>query len=46
MPDDDPIRTRHQLKKIRFDFVGVGVLCQSQAPGESPYMRIDHNPFR
>ena len=36
---------RHQLKKILFDFLGVDVLRQSQAPGESPHMRIDNNPF-
>lgn len=45
MPDDDPVLTRHQLKKILFDFLGVDVLRQSQAPGESPHMRIDNNPF-
>jgi hypothetical protein len=45
MPNDDPVLPRHQLEKILFDFIGVGVLCESQAPGESPHMRIDNNPF-
>ena len=46
MPDDDPICTRHHLKKILFDFIGVGVLGESQAAGEAPHMCIDNNPFR
>jgi hypothetical protein len=46
MPEDDPVRTRHQVKKILLDFLGIGVLCKAQPPGESPHVRIDNNPLR
>jgi hypothetical protein len=45
MPDDDPVLLGNQSQKILFDFVGIGLFCQTKAPSKSSHVCIDNNSF-